>query len=175
VALTDAGELAQSEALVAKLDQLLPENTLDQKIYLPLFRSMIERERGNAVKAVELLAPITQHEQGVAFVPIAVLYRRGQAYMAAGEHAMSVADFEKVIAYRGRPDWEIFAPLAQLGLARANALQGDHDNSRKAYDNFFTTWKDADQEIPILRHAKAEYKKLPPIASVVASASARMQ
>jgi DNA-binding winged helix-turn-helix (wHTH) protein/Flp pilus assembly protein TadD len=175
VALTDAGELAQSEALVAKLDQLLPENTLDQKIYLPLFRSMIERERGNAVKAVELLAPITQHEQGVAFVPIAVLYRRGQAYMAAGEHAMSVADFEKVIAYRGRPDWEIFAPLAQLGLARANALQGDHDNSRKAYDNFFTTWKDADQEIPILRQAKAEYKKLPPIASVVASASARMQ
>jgi DNA-binding winged helix-turn-helix (wHTH) protein/tetratricopeptide (TPR) repeat protein len=175
VALSDAGDLNQSEALAAKLDRLLPENTLDQKIYLPLFRSMIERERGNALKAVELLAPITQHEQGVAFVPLAVLYRRAQAYMAAGEHAKSVADFGKVIAHRGRPEWEIFAPLAQLGLARANALQGGHENSRKAYDDFFTTWKDADPDIPILRQAKAEYKKLSATTSVAESALGKMQ
>jgi len=45
--------------------------------------------------------------------------------------------------------WEVFAPLAELGLARAYAAQGDRDNSRKAYDAFFTTWKDADPTIPI--------------------------
>jgi DNA-binding winged helix-turn-helix (wHTH) protein/tetratricopeptide (TPR) repeat protein len=175
VALSDAGELTQSEALAAKLDRLLPENTLDQKIYLPLIRSMIERERGNAVKAVELLAPVTQHEQSAVFVPIAVLYRRALAYSSAGEHAKSAADFGKVIAHRGWPEWEIFAPLAQLGLARVNATQGDHDNSRKAYDDFFTTWKDASPDIPILREAKAEYKKLTATASVAASASGKMQ
>ena len=175
VALTDAGEVTQAEALAAKLDRLLPEDTLNQKIWLPIIRSMIERERGNGVKAVDVLAPVTQHEQSVVFVPLAVLYRRAQAYEAAGEHAKSAADFGKVISHRGWPEWEIFAPLAQLGLARANASQGDRDNSRKAYDDFFTTWKNADPDIPILHQAKTEYKKLTATPSVASSALGKMQ
>ena len=62
--------MTQAEALAAKLDRLLPEDTLNQKIYLPIIRSIIERERGNAVKAVDLLAPVTQYEQSVVFVPL---------------------------------------------------------------------------------------------------------
>ena len=50
--------------------------------------------------------------------------------------------------------------LAHLGFARAQALQGDTDKSRAAYQDFFTLWKDADQDIPILKQAKAEYAKL---------------
>jgi hypothetical protein len=62
----------------------------------------------------------------------------------------------------------MFAPLAELDLARAYAAQGDRDESRKAYDDFFTTWKDADPGIPILRQAKVEYSKLitPALAAV---------
>jgi hypothetical protein len=65
----------------------------------------------------------------------------------------------------------LFAPLAQLGLARAYALQRDREDGRKAYEDFFTTWKDADPEIPILRQAKAEYKKLTAMTSAAVSAS----
>ena len=50
--------------------------------------------------------------------------------------------------------------LAHLGLARAYTLQGQTDKSRAAYQDFFTLWKDADQEIPILKEAKAEYTRL---------------
>jgi predicted Zn-dependent protease len=50
--------------------------------------------------------------------------------------------------------------LAHLGLARACALQGNIDKSRAAYQDFFTVWKDADQDIPILKQARAEYSKL---------------
>jgi hypothetical protein len=50
--------------------------------------------------------------------------------------------------------------LAQLGLARAYALQGDKAKSRIAYQDFFALWKDADPDIPILKAAKAEYAKL---------------
>jgi hypothetical protein len=39
-------------------------------------------------------------------------------------------------------------------------MQGERDESRKAYDEFFKTWKDADADIPIVREAKIEYKKL---------------
>jgi len=155
-ALGNGGEATQAEALAAKKDRLLPEDTRNQRICLPLMRSIIERERGNAVKAVDLLVPVSQYEQGAPDI----LYHRAKAYLAAGEHAKAAAEFEEVIGHRGWAAWELFAPLAQLGLARAYAMQGDRENSRKAYNDFFTTWKDADLGIPILREAKAEYAKL---------------
>jgi eukaryotic-like serine/threonine-protein kinase len=164
-ALGEAGDVTQAEELAAKLDRLFPQDTFHQKVLLPIVRSIIERKRGNTVKAVDLLAPVTQYPNG------AVSYHRAQAYLAAGEHAKAAADFEKVISHRGWPEWEVFAPLAQLGLARAYAMQGNREDSRKAYDEFFTTWKDADPDIPILRQAKAEYKKLTATASGATSPS----
>jgi DNA-binding winged helix-turn-helix (wHTH) protein/tetratricopeptide (TPR) repeat protein len=155
-ALGDAGEAAQAEALAAKKDRLLPDDTRNQRVCLPLMRSVIERQRGHAVEAVDLLAPVKQYEQG----SLEVLYHRAKAYLAAGEHAKATAEFELLIGHRGWPEWEIFAPLAELGLARTHSMQGDLEASRKAYEDFFTTWKDADQDIPILRQAKNEYKKL---------------
>jgi eukaryotic-like serine/threonine-protein kinase len=153
-ALATAGDLTQAEALAAKLDQAFPEDTEQQTLYLPLIRSIIERKRGNTAKAVDLIAPITQYPNGLLFL------HRAQAYLDAGDSATAAAEFEKVISHRGWPQWEVFAPLAQLGLSRAYAAQGDRKKSLKAYDDFFTTWKDADPEIPILKEAKAEYAKL---------------
>jgi DNA-binding winged helix-turn-helix (wHTH) protein/tetratricopeptide (TPR) repeat protein len=155
-ALGNAGEGTQAETLAVRRDRLLPEDTRNQRMCLPLIRSIIEREKGNAVKAVDLLAPVMQYEQSSTDIP----YERARAYLAAREHAKAAAEFEKVIDNRGWFEAEVFAPLAQLGLARAYAMEGDRAKSRKAYDDFFTTWKDADPDIPILRQAKAEYKKL---------------
>lgn len=148
----DAGDTAQAQSLATKLDRLFPEDTLQQKLSLPLIRSIIERKRGNVAKAVDLLVPVTQYPY------VSVFYNRALAYAAAGDHVKAAADFETIITHRGWPNWEVFAPLAQLGLARAYAMQGDREDSRKAYDEFFTTWKNADPDIPILRQAKAEYK-----------------
>ena len=50
--------------------------------------------------------------------------------------------------------------LAELGLGRAYDLQGETGRARDAYQDFFTRWKDADPDIPILQAAKAEYAKL---------------
>ena len=163
-ALGDVGDATQAEALATKLDRLFPEDTFQQSVILPVIRSVSERQRGNALKAVDLLAPVTRYPN------VLVFYHRGQAYLAAGEHAKAAADFEKLIDHRGWAEWELFSPLAQLGLARAYAMQGDRGNSRKAYDEFFTTWKDADPDIPILHQAKAEYKKLTATPSAAVSA-----
>ena len=157
--LGDMGDETEAEGLTTKLDQKFPEDTFQQKILLPIVRSIIERQRGNKAKAVDLLAPVRQYPN------LAVSYHRAQAYFAAGEYAKAVEDFEKIIEHRGWPEWEIFAPLAQLGLARTYTTQGDWAESRKAYEEFFTTWKDADPDIPILRQAKDEYKKITASAS----------
>lgn len=50
--------------------------------------------------------------------------------------------------------------LARLGLARAYVLQRRTADARSAYGQFFTLWKDADVNIPILTQAKAEFSKL---------------
>lgn len=154
-ALAFGGELTQAEAMAAKLDRIAPEDTLQQKVYLQLIRSILERERGNPVKAAELLDPAMQYQ-----ATIDLYYQRGQAYLAAGQYPNAIADFEKLLAQRGWNWWQVYAPLTQLGLARAYAKLSDLENSRKAYENFFEMWKTADSNIPVLRQAKAEYRQL---------------
>ena len=168
-ALGQAADTSPAEALAAKLNELFPEDTFQQKILLPVIHSTIQRARGNLKAAVDLLSPVKQ------FPNVVVFYNRARAYMAAGDQAKAVADFQTVIDNPGWPDWELFEPLSQLGLAQAYAKQGDHENSRKAYDVFFTTWKNADPNIPILRQAKADYKKLTATASAPTSESAKNQ
>jgi hypothetical protein len=50
--------------------------------------------------------------------------------------------------------------LSRLGQARAQALAGYSTAARGAYQDFFSHWKDADPDIPILRFARAEFAKL---------------
>jgi eukaryotic-like serine/threonine-protein kinase len=168
-ALGDAGDATQAEALATKLDRLFPEDTFQQKVLLPVIRSNIERKRGNVAEAVDLLARVTQYPNVVVF------YNRAEAYLAVGQYDNAASDFGTIIGHRGWPEWEVFAPLAQLGLARAYAKQGDRENSRKTYDAFFTTWKDADPDIPILRQANTDYKKLSATAFVAEAAAGKEQ
>lgn len=167
LALAVAGDVAQAEQLAERNERLRPEDTLNQKTNLPLLRSVVERTRGNAAQAVELLGPLSPYEENCWQIP----YHRAKAYLAAGEKDKAAAELEKLLSHRGWLNREMFAPLAELDLARAYAAQGDREESRKAYDDFFATWKDADSDIPILRQAKAEYKKLTASASVTAAMS----
>ena len=74
--------------------------------------------------------------------------------------AAAAAEFQKIIDHRGIVLNQIIAPLAHLGLARAYALEGDSVKARTAYQDFFTLWKDADPDIPVLKQARAEFAKL---------------
>ena len=58
---------------------------------------------------------------------------------------------------------ELVAPFyaqAQLGLARAYAMGGDKADAKKAYEAFFSTWKNADSDLSMLQAAKKEYAAL---------------
>jgi eukaryotic-like serine/threonine-protein kinase len=147
-----------------------PEDTIQQNVFLPVIRSIVERQRGNPGKAADLLAQAEAYD-----CSLDVMYQRAQAYLAAGDSAKAVAELEKLLGHRGAGWWQVYAPLSHLGIARAYAMQGDREKSRRAYDDFFTTWKDADPNIPILRQAKVEYKKLNAISSAATSAARKGQ
>lgn len=169
-AFADAGELTSAEALAVKLNRIAPEDTIEQKVHLPLIHSIMERQRGNAARVPDLLA-----QAQAADFTLDVPYRLGQAYLAAKEPAKAAGQFQKLLDSRGAGWWQVYAPLAQLGLGRAYAMEGDREKSRKAYEVFFRTWKDADPNIPILRQAKAEYRKLTTPAPAAVSPSGTHQ
>ena len=88
------------------------------------------------------------------------VYVRALAYLAAKQGPQAAAEFQKLLAHRGIVQTEPIGSLAQLGLARAYALQGDATQAKSAYQDFLKLWKDADSSIPILKQAQAESAKL---------------
>jgi eukaryotic-like serine/threonine-protein kinase len=73
----------------------------------------------------------------------------------------AAVEFQKILDHRSIVLNSPLGALAHLGLAHAYLLQGNTTNARAAYQNFLTRWKDADQDIPILKQAEVEYARLP--------------
>jgi eukaryotic-like serine/threonine-protein kinase len=164
LALARADESMRAEKLVTQLNKSFPMGTALQGYWLPTIRGAIELKRDNAAKAIEVLQRATPYELATAgpfelgmMYPV---YIRGQAYLMARQGKEAAAEFQKIIDHRGVVLNFPLGALAHLQLARAYALQRDTTNSRTAYQDFLTLWKDADPDIPILQQAKAEYAKL---------------
>jgi len=64
-------------------------------------------------------------------------------------------EFQKILNHRGIVFDSPIGALAQLQVGRAMAMQRDNGKARTAYEDFFTLWKDADPDIPVLKEAKA--------------------
>jgi tetratricopeptide (TPR) repeat protein len=160
LALALAGDLVGAENLERDLAKQHPDDTMTNNLTLPEIRGAIEIIRGRPAAAVDQLTPAAAYE--LSWVPPKLMsaYLRGQAYLAAHRGAEAATEFQKVLEHRGVVLNEPIGALAHLGLGRAYALQGDKAKSRMAYQDFLALWKDADQDIPILKEAKAEYTKL---------------
>ncbi len=84
----------------------------------------------------------------------------GLAYLKSKKGKEAAAEFQQVISRDGIGPLWLAHPMARLDLARAYALEGDTSAARKAYQDFFALWKDADRDVPRLKQAQAEYAKL---------------
>ncbi len=173
-----AGDSATSTALARGLDKEFPLGTQVQSLWLPSVRAQLALNKKDP-SAVAALEPALQSGGLQEFGQISFAlnlsclysaYVRGNAYLAAGNGSAAAGEFQKILDHNGLV-WNCpTGALAHLGSARANALQAkslqgaEADAARAralaAYKNFLTLWKDADQDIPILNQAKAEYAKL---------------
>ena len=84
----------------------------------------------------------------------------GLAYLGMKDGKAAMIEFQKILNNRGLDPLSMGYPLAHLNVGRASKLDGEIEKSRKAYQDFFSFWKGADPDIPILKEAKAEYAKL---------------
>ncbi|HET6669467.1 MAG TPA: tetratricopeptide repeat protein, partial [Pyrinomonadaceae bacterium] len=159
------GDARRAQSLSDELERKLPGDTMHNSVWLPMVSASLELKRGsvaNTEKAIQLLQPARQYEAALSFRPT---WLRGQAYLQAKNGALAAAEFQRIIDHRG---WDVLSPLwplAHLGLARAAILQGDIAKGRKAYEDFFQLWKDADVDLPVLIDARKEYESTANITS----------
>jgi serine/threonine protein kinase/tetratricopeptide (TPR) repeat protein len=166
LALARAGEAARAQTMANDLAERSPLNTMLMGYWLPTIRAAIELNHKRPEKAVELLKAASAYELGQPEPVTQVggslypVYVRGEAYLKAGEGHQATTEFQKLIDHRSIVQNFVLGALAHLQLGRAKAMSGDKEGARKAYQDFFALWTDADPDIPILKQAKAEYAKL---------------
>jgi len=156
MALALAGDTAQATRVVEHIESQTPPGAFMDKVTHAEFRGAIELTRGHAMQALEYLGPAASYEAGW-YELYRPAYVRGEAYLLAHRGQEAATEFQKIIDHRGVVVSQPFGALAHLGLARAYTMQGDTSKARTSYQNFLMLWKDADQDIPILKQAKAEY------------------
>jgi serine/threonine protein kinase/predicted Zn-dependent protease len=152
------GDSAQAARLASDLGKRFAKDTIVQFERVPMIHAAIALGSGDAGKAVEALVAAVPYELGQAFPDPA--YLRGEAYLAAKQGKAAEVEFQKILDHPGLVVNDPIGALAHLGLGRAYTLAGDNTKAKTAYQDFFTLWKNADPDIPILQQAKAEYAKL---------------
>jgi serine/threonine protein kinase/Tfp pilus assembly protein PilF len=170
-----AGDKARSLSLAQDLGKRFPLDNQMHSVWLPAIQAQLALDTKNSAAALNALQSASPIELGqIQFIAnfscLYSVYVRGEAYLATGQGGAAAAEFQKILDHSGIV-WNCWTgALAHLGVARANALQArtsqgaDADAARvralAAYKDFFTLWKDADPDIPILKQANAEYAKL---------------
>ena len=116
-----------------------------------MLRALLALNRDQPSKVIELLAGAIPYELGTPrsnlqgfFGALYPVYLRGEAYLAAGEGAEAVAEFQKILDHRGIVISDVIGALAHLQLGRAYAVAGDKAKAKSAHQDFLNLWKDAD-------------------------------
>jgi len=154
MALAAVGEVAEAEANAAKLATGSP----DDPTRVGLARAAVDMARDKPEQAIDDLRPAIRFD---LWDPELMLLR-GNAYLAAKQPAAAAEQYQKLIDHAFVDPMWVNVALADLGLARARAMQGDRAGAQRAYETCLTVWKDADPDLPVFKAAKAEFAKLGP-------------
>jgi tetratricopeptide (TPR) repeat protein len=161
VALALCGQISEAQSLA---EEILKKSRQDPRWnlwQLPTIRAALELGHNRPDKAVELLQPVAPYERTYP----GAIYLRGLAYLRLRTSSEAAAEFQKILDHKGAY-WMLLSagpyyPLSYLGLARAAAMSGDTAKSKKAYQDLFALWKDADPDLAPLIQARKEYAALP--------------
>jgi serine/threonine protein kinase/tetratricopeptide (TPR) repeat protein len=166
-ALAVVGDSSQAQSIVNELEKRFPEDTEVRFAYLPELRALLALNQNQPSKAVEVLRIAVPYEMGAPmsstfgfFGSLYPAYVRGKAYLAARQGTEAATEFQKILDHRGLVINDPIGALARLHLARAFVLARDFAKARNAYEDFFNLWKGADSDIPVMKSAKAEYRRL---------------
>jgi serine/threonine protein kinase/Tfp pilus assembly protein PilF len=144
-------------SMAQDLSKKYPDDTLIQRVFIPLAKAFVALSAGQPREAIDDAEPAKSF---ALIYPAA--YVQGLAYLQLHDASQAANTFRPATQSPGG-SLQATAPFyaqAQLGLARAYAMAGNKADAKKAYEAFFTTWKNADADLPMLLAAKKEYAAL---------------
>ena len=157
LALARIGDSEQVAELLDELEARFPHHTLIQFVWIPAIEAAGALNESDPEEAIAVLERARRYENRQQVT----IYLRGLAYLESGQPKEAAVEFERFLGpVMTSRSIEVERPLAHLGLARAHALAGDTVEARKAYQTFFETWQEADEDIPILLEAREEYERI---------------
>ena len=151
-ALVVVGDVAEAQKAIDEAKRLPLASSSDAQTGFRLVDALIKLRRGDRT-ALEALPPATdQDDSSLRFTTAYVNLELG--------HAEAAAQQFKQILDRRAPSLSSTRALLPLFYGRALARTGKIQESRKAYEEFFAIYKDADAGLPILIAARKEYAAL---------------
>jgi len=171
LALAIAGDTARAQTIADDLDRRFPEDTSVRYNYLPTLRALAALKAGDPSRAIELLRPAGTYEfaqpgisfygaGGVAFGAMYPTYVRGLSYLALRKAGEAAAEFQKILDHPGVVLEDPMGAMARLQLARALSAGGDAASAKRAYEDLFTVWQNADPDLQLLATARAEHARV---------------
>jgi class 3 adenylate cyclase/tetratricopeptide (TPR) repeat protein len=142
--------------LLTKLGHDYPEDTIIQKVTIPQSNAIIaiaDHRPSDALQDLDISRSFDLVSPGA--------YLRGLAYLDLHDGPHAVEAFQRATQYKGA-DLSANQDYGQalLGLARAYTMVGNKSAAKKAYEDLFTLWKNADADLPQLLAARKEYAAL---------------
>jgi tetratricopeptide (TPR) repeat protein len=151
----------QAFALADGIQRAHPNDTMSINVTIPIIHAIAalrpaDPAKADPAKAIDFINTAALYNRANP----AVFFVRGLAYEQAGRYSEAQQDLQQVVDLKSHHYPDILFVVAQLELGRLFQKQGDAPKARIAYQNFLADWKDADQDLPLLQEAKAEYAKL---------------
>jgi Flp pilus assembly protein TadD len=153
------GEDREAQKTISDLLHEYPADTFLNELDTPLVLVASQLSVGQADAALRTLDRVKPFEFGT-IAELVPTYIRALAYLRLRRSEDAAGEFSAILAHRGVSPLSPILVVTQLGLARAYAQQRDAAKTRAAYEALFAEWKNADQDLPILKQAKAEFEKL---------------
>lgn len=156
-AMAEIGDATRAKAVAMQRQKESPQDTLVNVEYAPSVYAAVDLRGGKAADAVAQMRGAELYEMRDP----TVAYLRGQAFLAAGNTADALAEFQRLIDNPGIDDpLTPLHALAHLNAARALAQEGKRNEARTEYVTFVENWKQADADLPPLKQARTEMARL---------------
>jgi DNA-binding winged helix-turn-helix (wHTH) protein/tetratricopeptide (TPR) repeat protein len=150
---------ARARAIADALRKRFPQHAPLNSATIPTVLAAAALQDGNRKMALELLEQAKPYDLS-EFSNLAPAYIRGQAYLGSRSGTGAAVEFQKLLDHEGINAASPRHALAELGLARSYAIQGERAKASAAYKHFLSIWTEADSDLPILRQAKIEFSRL---------------
>jgi hypothetical protein len=130
-------------------------------MYLPTLRALFSLNTRDSAAAIQALQTASRYDLALGGVGFTArfggpypIYVRGVAYLAARQPAEAAAEFQRILDHRSILLVDPMGASARVQLPRALAFAGNVVKAKSAYDDLFTLWKNADPDLPVLKHAR---------------------